>query len=298
MNENIHLKYLISNEKDKQWGLTVNTVGCQRIRAREPYPPKDHPQGYLFSKEKGRILNEYQLIYIVRGKGYFTSAHCSKIPVSQGMMLLLFPHEWHTYYPDEGGWDEFWIGFKGMSIDYRIEAKFFSLDNPVLHVGINDSIICLYQQSIDIATTQGFGFQVLLAGIVNYLLGYAYALSENPTQRDSGAEIIDKARNYILDCLSEQVCPEDIAKHIGLSYTTFRRFFKNYTGFSPAAYILELKINKCKEWLTNSEFTSQEIAYLAGFENPDYFCTVFKRKTGMTPIEYRNFTQGKTQKRL
>lgn len=293
MNENIHLKYLMSSEKDKQWGLTVNTVGCQRIRRKEPYPPKNHPQGYLFSKEKGRILNEYQLIYIVRGKGFFTSSHCTKTSVSPGMMMLLFPSEWHTYHPDDDGWDEFWIGFKGMSIDYRMEANFFSLNHPVLDVGLHDSIIHLYEQSLDIAVAQEFGFQALLAGIVNNLLGYAYAFGENSLRQNSDSDIVIKARNYIRDYLSEHIYPEDIAKHLGLSYTSFRRFFKSYTGFSPAAYILEQKINKCKEWLTNSEYTSQEIAFQAGFDNPDYFCTVFKRKTGMTPIEYRNFTQGK-----
>ena len=42
-------------------------------------------------------------------------------------MILLFPGEWHSYYPDrETGWDEYWVGFRGIHIDKRVEKKFFT----------------------------------------------------------------------------------------------------------------------------------------------------------------------------
>jgi transcriptional regulator GlxA family with amidase domain len=69
--------------------------------------------------------------------------------------------------------------------------------------------------------------------------------------------------------------------------------FKQYTGFSPCRYILELRLQRCRELLTNTDLPSREIAFRTGFENPDYFCTLFKKHTGITPIGYREFTQGK-----
>ncbi len=295
MEDSLHLRYLIVSEKDMQWGLSVNTVGFQNIKGREVYPPQNHPHSYLFSKEKGRILKEYQLLYIVRGKGTFSSAHCKKTSISEGHMLLLFPGEWHTYYPNEDeGWMEYWIGFIGMNIDNRVEAKFFNRENPIFDVGMNNKLIDLYKEAIDIAASQKFGFQILLAGVVNHLLGYAFALGKNSSFESSEQDVVmNKARSYIFKHIYEQIYPEDIAEYLNISYSSFRRLFKNYTGFSPATYILEQKINKCKELLTNSNYHSGEIAFRMGFESPDYFCTVFKRKTGMTPLEYRNFTQGK-----
>ncbi|MDL2209119.1 AraC family ligand binding domain-containing protein, partial [Parabacteroides sp. OttesenSCG-928-O15] len=108
----VHIKYLIVNEADSLWGLIVNSVGYQRIEPGEAYPPRNHPTRYLFNVDKGRVLNEYQLLYITRGKGVFTSSERKKTEVKEGNMFLLFPGEWHSYKPDkETGWDEYWIGF-------------------------------------------------------------------------------------------------------------------------------------------------------------------------------------------
>ena len=87
--------------------------------------------------------------------------------------------------------------------------------------------------------------------------------------------------------------PKNLADSLCVSYSSFRRTFKEYTGFSPAKYILNVKINQAKELLTNSSVEIKEIAYNLGFENTDYFFTVFRRLTGQTPLAYRAETQGK-----
>ena len=55
-------KYLIVNERDKRFGLSVTTVGFQAIRAGSVYPPRNHPDAYYFTAQKGRVLHEYQLV--------------------------------------------------------------------------------------------------------------------------------------------------------------------------------------------------------------------------------------------
>ena len=67
-----NINYLITSEEDELWGLTVTTVGYQKIAENESYPPKNHPLGYYFNVDNGRILNEYQLLYITNGNGVFT----------------------------------------------------------------------------------------------------------------------------------------------------------------------------------------------------------------------------------
>ncbi|MDR1882514.1 MAG: hypothetical protein LBR26_06995 [Prevotella sp.] len=53
MKDSIHLKYLIVNETDFLWGLTVSSVGYQSIDSNMPYPPDNHPAQYLFSTGRG-----------------------------------------------------------------------------------------------------------------------------------------------------------------------------------------------------------------------------------------------------
>lgn len=181
MNNSIHIKSLLTNEQDIKWGLTINTVGYQHIYPMQDYPPRNHLMSYLFSPGKGRVLDEYQLVYITRGKGCFSSESCPETEVQAGKMFMLFPGEWHNYHPNpETGWDEYWIGFKGTNIDNQIGHGFFPQRTPTFNVGVSDEIIHLYKQAIFIAQEQDTGFQQLLSGIVDHLLGYAYAHNHSP----------------------------------------------------------------------------------------------------------------------
>ena len=89
------------------------------------------------------------------------------------------------------------------------------------------------------------------------------------------------------------ISPEDVAHDLCMGYSNFRRIFKEYTGLSPAKYIQQVRMGKVKEALTNSNRPVKEIAFEMGNENEDYFFTAFRRLTGMTPQEYRAFTQGR-----
>jgi AraC-like DNA-binding protein len=291
----IHIKYLMANEQDASWGLTIHTVGYQHIEANMPYPPGNHPTRYLFSTQKGRILDEYQLIYLSKGVGWFTSGSCKKTEVQAGHFFLLFPGEWHTYEPlQETGWDEYWIGFNGINMDSRTENGFFNINKPIFHVGINEEIVQLYRQAVSIAEKQESGFQQMLAGIVNYLLGFAYSRNKMNSLEDLQlSNQINRAKYLMRDTYTEDIVFKNIAKQVGMSYSWFRRIFKQYTGFSPLQYVQELRLQKSKDLLTNTMNPIKEIAFDSGFENADYFCTAFRNKTGMSPLKYRYFTQGK-----
>jgi AraC-like DNA-binding protein len=288
------IKYLPESEQDVLWGLTVSTVGFQRIGEREAYPPQNHPSRYLFSTEKGRILNEYQLVYITRGEGSFVSGSHRTTSLKAGNVLLLFPEEWHNYSPlKKTGWDEYWIGFKGFNMDNRQEVGFFNKQKPVFNVGINDEIVYLYKQAIEVAKEQKTGFQQMLAGIVNHLLGLIYSQDRHLSFEELNVITkIDKAKVIMREHFQSGINPEEVAGQVCMSYSWFRRIFRQYTGFSPHQYILELKIQKSKELLTNTGLTVKEVAYQVNFDNPDHFCTTFRKKTGTTPMNYRNFTQG------
>lgn len=293
--ESIHIKYLIANDRDYQWGVTVNSVGFQHINPGEAYPPQNHPTRYLFQTDKGRILDEYQLLYITQGKGKFKSASSEEANLSEGKMFLLFPGEWHSYQPEKRtGWDEYWIGFKGESIDKKQQNNFFSKLKPVFNVGLQNELVNTYLRAIDIAQEQGTGFQQQLAGIVDYLLAFAYAYDKSSSFEEvKVTKLINKAKLIIVENLDTNISLEEIASRLNISYSWFRRVFKEYTGFSPLQYIQEMKIQKSKELLTNTDLSNAEIAFKLSFDNSNYFCSVFKKKTKMTPMQYRNLTQGK-----
>ena len=172
--ENVSIKYLLIGKKDKQWGITVNTVGTQTIeKGYASYPPAErHPEGFYFDVRKGRVLNSWQLLYIHSGKGTMYDRQGKVTEINCGEMILLRPGCWHSYMPDkETGWEEYWIGFQGSVVEKRMKMGF--LDRTVYKVGIREDIVSMYKDAIQIAVQEKPSYQQYLAGTVNMLLGLA-----------------------------------------------------------------------------------------------------------------------------
>src|SRR5690349_10844350 len=113
-----YYRYLPLSEEDQNWGLSILNAGCTRIKANEDYPYRQHPGHHYVSWSKGRVLDEYQVIYCIGGSGSFASASVAETGVCPGTIILLFPGEWHRFRPDRrAGWDEYWVGFKGEVAD-------------------------------------------------------------------------------------------------------------------------------------------------------------------------------------
>lgn len=283
-------KYLLANEKDKQWGLTVSTVGFDDIKAGDDYPTPGHADGYYFHKETGRILDEFQLLYIAEGKGIFKSSHQKEVELNEGDMFLLFPGEWHTYYPNPViGWKSYWIGFKGKNINDRLEAGFISKEKPIYHVGYSAAIIWLYEEALKVAHEEPPYMQQILAGQVNHLVGMMYALKHTNELGKSTVrlDMMNRAKKHIRESLESSLTIQQVAERLGMSYSNFRKQFKEYTGLSPATYQQDLKLQRAKELLCTTNMSIKEIAYRLNFDSPDYFSAKFKTKTGRKPSDLR-----------
>ena len=100
--------------------------------------------------------------------------------------------------------------------------------------------------------------------------------------------MINKARLRIRETLEQGITIQDIAEEMGISYSNFRKLFKEHTGSSPALYQQDLKLQRAKELLSTSNSSIKEIAYRLNFDSPDYFSSKFRSKTGMKPSEFRN----------
>ena len=284
-------KYMLASERDALWGLTVTTIGYEEIAPGDEYPTHGHADGYYFTVDHGRELNEYQLLYLPEGKGEFHSATVPEAKLCEGDLFLLFPGEWHSYRPHaKTGWKSYWIGFKGKNIDDRVMAGFLSPAKPIYHVGFSDTIVSLYKQAYATAIEEAAYSQQLLAGIVNHLVGMMYSLERNiqlNSRSQNHVEMISRARLLIRESLESSLTIQQVAEKMGVSYSNFRKLFKEYTGLSPAVYQQDLRLQRAKELLSTTDMSIKEIAYQLNFDSPDYFSAKFKAKTGRRPTELR-----------
>lgn len=287
--ESYNIKYFNISENDETWGIVVTTVGLQLISPHSSYPSSQHPESHIFDPKVGRTLKEYQLIYISKGKGYFESESCKRQRIEAGTMILLFPNEWHSYEPDrDTGWYEYWVGFRGVHIDNRVKSSFFSPSSPVFHLGFNSSIICLYKDIANYAMLERNGYQQIISSIVLYILGSVYYINKNLKLNDSFViNKIDEARNIMRQEIGTVISSQEIADRLRVSYSWFRKMFKQYTNVSPAQYQANLKHLYAKELLTNTEMNITEIALKLNFETISQFSSFFRKKEGIPPLQYR-----------
>ncbi|MFD2890277.1 helix-turn-helix transcriptional regulator [Chitinophaga cymbidii] len=285
-----YYKYLPVSAEDQRWGLYVLNAGCNSIGPSEAYPRPGHPSRHHFQWEQGRVLQEFQVIYISRGAGVFESTHCPPVRITEGTVMLLFPGEWHRFRPDEAtGWDEWWAGFKGDIPASLREDGFFSPAQPLLHTGLQETILQLLTDIIAHTRSEKPGYQPLVSGVILHLLGYLHAWNRQAElqQEDVQENIVHKAMQIIRANVDRQLSIESLAEELCVSYSWLRKAFRQYTGIAPGQYLLQLKIERAKMLLADPSKSLKVIAAETGFESAFYFSKIFKVKTGVSPDLYR-----------
>ena len=258
---------------DRQWGLYVTGVGSTRVppHARR-YPVSVHPDGYMYAWENGRVLDEYQALYIAQGEGCFESKRTGSLPVEPGSLMLLFPGEWHRYRPNRpSGWDEYWVSFAGTYVEHLIQQGFFSPQEPVLHTGADEAIQHAYFDLLDRARTQPIGYQQLNAASVQEILAASLAAMRRKRHGGRGEEIVRQAKAEMEQRVEATLRIDTLASALGLSEEHLRRLFRDHVGMSPYDYYLELKIHRAgrccgrpplrsrrllANWVSRAPFTS------------------------------------------
>jgi AraC-like DNA-binding protein len=282
-------RYLPISDYDRQWGIYVTGVGRTSVPPfSKTYPVSVHPDHYQFRWARGRILQEYQALYILRGEGEFESKAVGNKKVLPGSVMLLFPGQWHRYRPRKAvGWEEYWISFHGSHIDQLAQRGFITPDQPVLHTGVDDAILHPYLAAIDRVRTEPIGCQQLIA--VNVLEIVAAALAAVRRQRSSSRNetIVREAKAMLEQHAAKLMSIEQLSDRFRLSEKHFRRLFKSHTGLSPYQYYLQTRIHRAKEMLLGTTLSVKEIAASLHFENAFHFSKAFKDKAGMSPSQWR-----------
>lgn len=103
-----------------------------------------------------------------------------------------------------------------------------------------------------------------------------------------GNRVVNKARSYMKEhYMDSNLTFQDVVAHVAMSSSHFSTIFAENMGRTFTQYLTELRMEKAKELLTNTNMRSSEIAYAVGYNDPHYFSYLFKKNTGVTPGNYR-----------
>ena len=98
---------------------------------------------------------------------------------------------------------------------------------------------------------------------------------------------IQKSIEYISENINKPITVKDICNSVNISKSVLYKSFQKHLNVSPNQYINQKKIDKAKELISTTEMTIKEIADFLGFSNTTYFYKLFKKVTGITPIQYK-----------
>lgn len=107
-------------------------------------------------------------------------------------------------------------------------------------------------------------------------------------QRNHSDEAIQKAQDYIENNIEGKITVEELADNVALGRRSFERRFKLATNNSVLEYIQRVKIESAKRSLETSRKNVNEVMYDVGYTDTKAFRDLFRKITGLTPLEYRN----------
>lgn len=123
------------------------------------------------------------------------------------------------------------------------------------------------------------------------MLGYALKLSRRIRDKTrvngAGNGILDVAKAYMEQYYMEELTLRDMADLCGYSTSHFSRSFKECFGIKFVQYLMQVRVEQAKELLRRTELSVEMIAEKTGFQSLSYFCSSFKKETGMTPNQFR-----------
>lgn len=233
---------------------------------------------------------DYEILYNAQGSGYYLIDGVEK-QVRQGQLVVFSPGQPQVfYYLLEDSPEVYWLHFTGRNAAGTL--KRLGLSEGSLHTihGFSGRYTDLFDQIIqELQLQEENHLQIAsLLGLQLILLlgrGLHAGAKSDPARKRMQEMISSMHRDY-----QSPFSTQDYANRLQMSKCWFIRSFKEATGVPPLQFLTNIRIEKSKDLLESAPYNVSEIAEMVGYDNPLYFSRLFKRKTGLSPLQYRKHT--------
>ena len=157
-------------------------------------------------------------------------------------------------------------------------------------IKINSKILCAIQD-IHHCKYEGLTRKIYLESKIYEILAFCFEehkTNNNIKLSDRDIECIHFAAQIIKDHINNPVTIEELAKRIGINQTKLKTGFKSIFGTTVFGYLQQLRMNRAKQLLFDSDLSIEEISQLCGYINSSNFSAAFKKCCGVPPSAFRN----------
>ena len=239
--------------------------------------------------QKNFIAPTYSLEFIRAGRMAFSIGRNPSIILAHPTVFWHRPKELYNYGAcDEQGWHHHWMTFRGERARRLIEWGLDPL-SPNRYLCVKDPVTIsrFFEQIIGLLHEHTAATHAKAVSLIEELLA---TLMENCAMPDG-----DEAcrRNMEALCHIIQIQPgrdfnfEHEADRMGLSYSHFRRRFRQFIGRAPHEYLLMARMHKAVRNLMHHAQPIKSVASEAGYDDASQFSRMFKRVMGLSPQQFR-----------
>lgn len=228
-------------------------------------------------------MNIFTAEYVISGRGYI-ELDGKKYVAEAGDTYILNYNKRQYYYSDKvQPWKKIWFNANGVLLSEAV--RIYGLDKNVVFKGVDT--YGYLKKILEICENNAFSAEEInrkCSGVYIEMLGY---MAERTVCTEGIRNEAATLKKYIDLHTEKNISVSELAKLIYRSESQTIRIFKQSFGKTPYEYLLENKLLRAKNIIQNTNVPVKEVAYRLGFADEHYFSSVFKRKTGSTPTEYR-----------
>lgn len=239
---------------------------------------------HYYTKRSG--LNSYLLVYTLSGTGYLTYEDKSYTLTSGDLMLIDCNKEHHYLTDEKDLWEIKWVHFNGSNTRGYYD-QFASHHNPVMTIDNKDTYDLWLSELLDLHISGDLQREILSSRLLTNCLTQLLIDAHSYNSPRDLPKTIHAIQAYIDHHYIEAISLDSLALHFGMSKYHLSRRFKRYTGFSPIDYQISLRITQAKKLLQFTDNSVQQISYDIGIDNVSHFINVFKKREGLTPLQFR-----------
>lgn len=223
--------------------------------------------------------------YIISGEGVIHCDAKTEYP-QKGDMYILPKGSCHDYYSDsENPWVKIWVNIEGELATQILSA--YAISRNILFKNCDGS--AYIRRMHDICRNQSLSAFEIQSACAKEFFALVQLLYKKTTEY-AGTSDADIIREYIDRNADRSINIIDMSEVISKSASQTIRIFKKAYGITPYEYLLNQKIAKAKLLLKGSNISVKKISASLSFSDEHYFSGLFKKRTGMSPSEYRRYT--------